>query len=47
MRHQTKKPEIGFTQFTYGTLPMVLWQYDLITLQQLDQIDDCFDSIFY
>ena len=35
------------SQFNYGTLPMVLWQYGLVTLQQLDQIYDWFESTIY
>lgn len=31
----------------YGTLPIVLWQYGLVSLYQLDQIFDWFESYIY
>lgn len=31
----------------YGSLPMVLWQYGLVSLQQLDSIYDWFESYLY
>jgi hypothetical protein len=31
----------------YGSLPMVLWQYGLVSLQQLDSIYDWFESYIY
>jgi Protein of unknown function (DUF2949) len=30
-----------------GSLPIVLWQYGLVTLQQLDRIYDWFESYVY
>ncbi len=35
------------SQSNYGTLPMVLWQYGLVTVQQIDQIYDWFESDIY
>ncbi len=35
------------SQFNYGVLPMVLWQYGLVTLPQLDQIYDWFELGLY
>jgi hypothetical protein len=31
----------------YGSLPMVLWQYGLVSLKQLDNIYDWFESYIY
>jgi Protein of unknown function (DUF2949) len=31
------------SQSNYGTLPIVLWQYGLVSLSQLDQIFDWFE----
>ena len=31
----------------YGSLPMVLWQYGLVSLKQLDTIYDWFESYIY
>ena len=30
---------------SFNTLPMILWQYGLISLQQLDRIFDWLDSV--
>jgi Protein of unknown function (DUF2949) len=35
------------SQSTRGSLPIVLWQYGLVTLQQLDRIYDWFESYVY
>ena len=35
------------SQSNYGTLPIVLWQYGLVSLSQLDQIFDWFESYIY
>jgi hypothetical protein len=35
------------SQSDYGSLPMVLWQYGLVSLQQLDSIYDWFESYIY
>ena len=35
------------TQSARGTLPMVLWQYGLVTLPQLDQIFELFEYYSY
>ncbi|WP_309739589.1 DUF2949 domain-containing protein [Chamaesiphon sp. OTE_20_metabat_361] len=32
------------TQSARGTLPIVLWQYGLVTLSQLDRIFELFES---
>ena len=39
--------ELKQTQSARGTLPMVLWQYGLVTLPQLDQIFELFESYSY
>jgi Protein of unknown function (DUF2949) len=31
----------------YGSLPIVLWQYGLVSLPELDQIYDWFESYVY
>jgi Protein of unknown function (DUF2949) len=31
----------------YGRLPIVLWQYGLVSLAELDQIYDWFESYIY
>jgi Protein of unknown function (DUF2949) len=35
------------TQSTRGTLPMILWQYGLVSLQQLDRIFEVFEYYSY
>jgi hypothetical protein len=35
------------TKSTRGTLPIVLWQYGLVSLQQLDRIFELFESYSY
>jgi Protein of unknown function (DUF2949) len=35
------------TQSSRGTLPIVLWQYGLVTLPQLDRIFEMFESYSY
>ncbi len=35
------------TQANYGSLPMVLWEYGFVSLQQLDTIYDWFESYLY
>ena len=35
------------TQSDRGTLPIVLWQYGLVSLQQLDRIFELFESYSY
>jgi hypothetical protein len=35
------------TQSSRGTLPIVLWQYGLVTLPQLDRIFELFESYSY
>ncbi|WP_310417081.1 DUF2949 domain-containing protein [Chamaesiphon sp. OTE_8_metabat_110] len=35
------------TQSARGTLPIVLWQYGLVTLSQLDRIFELFESYSY
>ncbi len=45
--HEYLQLALKQSQFNYGTLPMVLWQYGLITVPQLDQIYDWFESIAY
>ncbi len=35
------------SQSDYGSLPMVLWQYGLVTLAQLDAIYDWFEAYVY
>lgn len=35
------------TQSARGTLPIVLWQYGLVSLQQLDRIFELFESYSY
>ena len=35
------------TQSTRGTLPIILWQYGLVTLSQLDRIFELFESYSY
>jgi Protein of unknown function (DUF2949) len=34
-------------QSDYGSLPMVLWQYGLVSLQQLDRLYDWFETYIY
>ena len=38
------KMAVKFTEASMGSLPMVLWQYGLIDLQQLDQVLDWIDN---
>jgi hypothetical protein len=35
------------SQSDYGSLPMVLWQYGLVSLQQLDRLYDWFEVYIY
>ncbi len=35
------------TQSARGTLPMILWQYGLVSLQQLDRIFEVFEFYSY
>ncbi|PSB56646.1 DUF2949 domain-containing protein [Chamaesiphon polymorphus] len=35
------------SQTNRGSLPIVLWQYGLVTLHQLDRIYDWFESYVY
>lgn len=35
------------SQSDHGSLPMVLWQYGLVSLKQLDTIYDWFESYIY
>jgi Protein of unknown function (DUF2949) len=35
------------SQSNYGTLPMILWQYGLVTLPQFDQIFDWLEFYIY
>lgn len=35
------------SQSDYGSLPIVLWQYGLVSLPELDQIYDWFESYIY
>ena len=35
---------VKFTEGSMGSLPMVLWQYGLIDLQQLDEVLDWIDK---
>ncbi|AFY94870.1 DUF2949 domain-containing protein [Chamaesiphon minutus] len=35
------------SQSNRGSLPIVLWQYGLVTLSQLDRIYDWFESYVY
>jgi len=35
------------TESNRGTLPIVLWQYGLVSLQQLDRIFELFESYSY
>jgi Protein of unknown function (DUF2949) len=35
------------TQSARGTLPIVLWQYGLVSLQQLERIFELFESYSY
>ena len=34
-------------QSDYGSLPIVLWQYGLVSLQELDRVYDWFESYIY
>jgi Protein of unknown function (DUF2949) len=34
-------------QSDYSSLPIVLWQYGLVTLPELDQVYDWFESYIY
>ena len=38
------KMAVKFTEASMGSLPMVLWQYGLIDLQQLDEVLDWIDK---
>lgn len=38
------KMAVKFTEASMGSLPMVLWQYGLIDLQQLDEVLDWMDK---
>lgn len=38
------KMAIRFTESSLGSLPMVLWQYGLIDLNELDQVFDWLDN---
>ncbi|MEM8778027.1 MAG: DUF2949 domain-containing protein [Cyanobacteria bacterium P01_G01_bin.49] len=38
------KMAIRFTESSLGSLPMVLWQYGLIDLNELDQVFDWIDN---
>ena len=38
------KMAIRFTESSLGSLPMILWQYGLIDLNELDQVFDWLDS---
>ncbi|CCQ64509.1 DUF2949 domain-containing protein [Crocosphaera watsonii] len=38
------KMAVKFTEGSMGSLPMVLWQYGLIDLQQLDEVLDWIDK---
>jgi hypothetical protein len=44
-----KSIQLGLKQShsNYGSLPMVFWQYGLISLNQLDRIYDWFESYIY
>jgi hypothetical protein len=35
------------SQSDYGSLPIVVWQYGLVTLAQLDRLYDWFESYIY
>jgi hypothetical protein len=35
------------SQSNYGSLPIVLWQYGLVTLPELDRVYDWFESYIY
>jgi hypothetical protein len=35
------------SQSDYGSLPIVLWQYGLVSLQQLDRLYDWFELYIY
>jgi Protein of unknown function (DUF2949) len=35
------------SQSDYGSLPIVLWQYGLVTLPELDRVYDWFESYIY
>ncbi len=35
------------SQSDYGSLPIVLWQYGLVSLPELDRIYDWFESYIY
>jgi hypothetical protein len=35
------------SQLDYNTLPIVLWQYGLVTLPELDRVYDWFESYIY
>jgi Protein of unknown function (DUF2949) len=35
------------SQSDYGSLPIVLWQYGLVSLPELDKIYDWFESYVY
>ncbi|MDJ0598286.1 MAG: DUF2949 domain-containing protein [Crocosphaera sp.] len=38
------KMAVKFTEASMGSLPMVLWQYGLIDINQLDQVLDWIDN---
>ena len=38
------KMAVKFSEASMGSLPMVLWQYGLIDLQQLDEVLDWIDK---
>jgi hypothetical protein len=35
------------SQLNYNSLPIVLWQYGLVTLPELDRVYDWFESYIY
>ncbi len=35
------------SQSDYGILPIILWQYGLVSLTELDQVYDWFESYIY
>ena len=35
------------SQSDYGSLPIVLWQYGLVSLPELDRVYDWFESYIY
>jgi Protein of unknown function (DUF2949) len=35
------------SQLDYNSLPIILWQYGLVTLQELDRVYDWFESYIY